>query len=67
MTDNSVNQKSDQNQPRIVVVGDIMVDVDIHCRAERICQEGPWPVLSQRLNDRADYPRANDYENAILG
>lgn len=48
MTDNSVNQKSDQNQPRIVVVGDIMVDVDVHCRAERICQEGPWPVLSQQ-------------------
>lgn len=28
-------------------MGDIMVDVDVHCHAERMCQEGPWPVLSQ--------------------
>lgn len=33
-------------RPRIAVIGDIMVDVDLHCRCERICQEGPWPVLS---------------------
>lgn len=45
MTDNSVSAKSDQKQPRIAVVGDIMVDVDLHCTAERLCQEGPWPVL----------------------
>lgn len=32
-------------KPRIVVIGDIMVDVDLHCTCERICQEGPWPVL----------------------
>ncbi len=51
MTDNSVTPETDQKQPRssprIVVVGDIMVDVDVHCHAERMCQEGPWPVLSQ--------------------
>ena len=31
--------------PRIAVIGDIMLDVDLHCVCERICQEGPWPVL----------------------
>lgn len=46
-TDNSVVPESDQNQPRIAVIGDIMVDVDVHCTAERLCQEGPWPVYSQ--------------------
>lgn len=32
-------------KPRLVVIGDIMVDVDVECSCDRICQEGPWPVL----------------------
>lgn len=43
---NRLTCNSDQNQrPRIAVVGDIMVDVDLHCSCQRISQEGPWPVL----------------------
>lgn len=34
-----------RQSPRIAVMGDIMIDVDVECRCERICQEGPWPVL----------------------
>ena len=31
--------------PRVAVIGDIMLDIDVDCRCERICQEGPWPVF----------------------
>ena len=31
--------------PRIAVIGDIMVDVDLDCSCQRLCQEGPWPVF----------------------
>lgn len=34
-----------RQSPRVAVIGDIMIDVDVECRCERICQEGPWPVL----------------------
>lgn len=45
--------RTDQNQhPRIAVVGDIMVDVDLHCSCERISQEGPWPVLGIERTQR---------------
>lgn len=32
-------------KPKIAVVGDIMVDIDVHCSATRLSQDGPWPVL----------------------
>lgn len=50
--ENSTTGESDQNQcqekraRRIAVIGDIMLDCDSHCKATRLCQEGPWPVLS---------------------
>lgn len=34
-----------KNKPIIAVFGDFMVDIDHHCVCERLCQEGPWPVL----------------------
>jgi D-beta-D-heptose 7-phosphate kinase/D-beta-D-heptose 1-phosphate adenosyltransferase len=41
------------NTPRISVIGDIMLDVDLHCVCERLCQEGPWPVLRvERIESR---------------
>lgn len=48
----SVGQSSGQPRPRIAVIGDIMVDVDLHCRCTRICQEGPWPVFSVERTER---------------
>lgn len=39
----ALNQE--RRKPRIAVCGDIMTDVDLHCTAERLCQEGPWPVF----------------------
>lgn len=33
-------------KPNIAVVGDIMIDVDVHCAARRLSQDGPWPVLN---------------------
>lgn len=38
---------SDDKRPRIAVFGDFMTDIDVHCVCERICQEGPWPVLKE--------------------
>ena len=50
---NSVTGPSDQNQrPRIACVGDIMVDVDHHCRCDRLSQEGPWPVYAIERTER---------------
>lgn len=39
-------------KPRIAIVGDLMVDVDLHCTCERICQEGPWPVMKIMMEER---------------
>lgn len=42
-----------RQSPRVAVIGDIMVDVDVDCHCERICQEGPWPVfLIERTRSR---------------
>jgi bifunctional ADP-heptose synthase (sugar kinase/adenylyltransferase) len=50
---NRLTCQTAQNQhPRIAVVGDIMVDVDVHCSCERISQEGPWPVLGIKRTQR---------------
>src|SRR6478736_5640248 len=35
----------ERRQPRIAVVGDIMIDVDLHCACTRLSQDGPWPVM----------------------
>jgi D-beta-D-heptose 7-phosphate kinase/D-beta-D-heptose 1-phosphate adenosyltransferase len=50
--------RSPQNQsgltadPRIAVIGDVMIDFDLHCSCTRICQEGPWPVLVIEREER---------------
>ncbi|MDB5345233.1 MAG: bifunctional heptose 7-phosphate kinase/heptose 1-phosphate adenyltransferase [Schlesneria sp.] len=50
---NRLTCRTDQNQrPRIAVVGDIMVDVDLHCSCERIAQEGPWGVFGIERTQR---------------
>ena len=41
-------------KPRIAIVGDIMTDVDLHCSCERLCQEGPWPVM--KVEKREERP-----------
>lgn len=38
--------------PRIAVIGDIMMDIDLHCSCVRLCQEGPWPVFSIERTER---------------
>ncbi len=50
----SVNRVSSGSgpTPRIAVIGDIMIDVDLHCNCARICQEGPWPVLKIERTER---------------
>ena len=40
------------NPPRIAVVGDIMLDVDLYCSCPRICQEGPWPIFLLEREER---------------
>lgn len=46
----ALNQE--RRKPRIACIGDIMVDVDLHCTAERLCQEGPWPVFKVEREER---------------
>ena len=60
---------------RIAVIGDIMIDIDLHCECKRICQEGPWPVLKILREDRrlggagnvATMCAALDCETLLLG
>ena len=33
-------------------MGDIMVDVDLYGRCDRLCQDGPWPVFSMEATRR---------------
>jgi len=40
-----------KSPPRIAVIGDIMIDEDIHCTSNRACQEGPWPVLLRHRSE----------------
>jgi len=52
---NILNAPMDQSPPaapRIAVIGDIMLDVDVHCTCTRICQEGPWPVYTIQRTER---------------
>lgn len=52
---NILNAPMDQSPPagpRIAVIGDIMLDVDVHCACTRICQEGPWPVYAIQRTQR---------------
>lgn len=50
--DNLGSLEDCRNPPRIAVVGDIMLDVDLHCSCPRICQEGPWPVFLLEREER---------------
>jgi len=74
--ENSLSTSGASRQsPRVAVIGDIMVDVDVDCRCERICQEGPWPVfLIERTRSRlggagnvAAMLRALECEVILLG
>lgn len=47
------------SQLRIAVIGDVMVDVDLHCVCNRICQDGPWPVFSVVKKDTRPGGAAN--------
>lgn len=38
-------------RPKIAVIGDKMVDIDMHCKCDRISPEGPWPVLRVLRHD----------------
>lgn len=49
---NAATDQSPPAGPRIAVVGDIMLDVDVHCDCTRLCQEGPWPVYSIQRTER---------------
>ncbi|MBS0207069.1 MAG: hypothetical protein JSS49_29685 [Planctomycetes bacterium] len=52
-SDDPASPVVDPHPPRIAVVGDIMLDIDLHCSCTRICQEGPWPVFSiERVEQR---------------
>lgn len=42
----------ERRQPRIAVVGDIMIDVDLHCACTRLSQDGPWPVMKIERTER---------------
>jgi D-beta-D-heptose 7-phosphate kinase/D-beta-D-heptose 1-phosphate adenosyltransferase len=53
MSDSVPFQTAALQRPRVAVVGDIMIDIDLHCVCTRLCQEGPWPVYHiQRLERR---------------
>lgn len=42
----------DERRLRIAVVGDIMIDVDLHCVCTRLSQDGPWPVMKIERTER---------------
>lgn len=52
MNHNWRTSQFERRQPRIAVVGDIMMDVDLHCACTRLSQDGPWPVMKIERTDR---------------